>query len=76
MGAEEGLVRISTENGEKAIPQIMQYFESKGVGVESISLNRPTLDDVFMKYTKSSLQENGKLGETRSIRRSFARLGK
>jgi ABC-2 type transport system ATP-binding protein len=76
IGEEEGFVRISTENAEKSIPHIMQYYESKGIEVESISLNRPTLDDVFMKYAKSSLQEKGRLVETRSFRRSFARRGR
>lgn len=75
MGVEDGVVRISTENAEKAIPHIMQYYESKGIDVESISLNRPTLDDVFMKYAKTSLSEKGRLTETRSFRRSFARRG-
>lgn len=76
IGNEEDFVRISTQNAEKVIPHLIHYFESKDVVVESISLKKLTLDDVFMKYAKSSIQEKGMLSETLSMRRGFARRGK
>jgi len=75
IGSEDGVVRISTEDAEKAAA-IRRYYEGKGVAVESVSVNKPTLDDVFMKYAKSSIQEKGTMVETRSLRRSFARFGR
>jgi ABC-2 type transport system ATP-binding protein len=73
VSSNQGAVKILTVDGERAIPRIADYFEQNGVVVESISLNRPTLDDVFMKYTKMSLQQEGSFREARSARRSISR---
>jgi ABC-2 type transport system ATP-binding protein len=72
----EGVVKILTEDGERAIPRITDYFEGSGTVVESVSLNRPTLDDVFMKYAKMGLVQETSFREARSARRSIARHGK
>jgi len=76
VSSEQGTIKILTEDGEKAIPRLTEYFERNGAVVESISLSRPTLDDVFMKYAKASLQEEGTFRDARSVRRSFARHGR
>ncbi len=72
--SEPGVIKVLTDDGERAIPRITSHFQRKGAVVESISLSRPTLDDVFMKYTKSSIQkEEGTFSQTRSERRNIAR---
>ncbi len=76
ISSEQGAIKILTENGEAAIPRLMEYFERNGAVVESVSLSRPTLDDVFMKYAKASLQQEGTFREARSARRSIARHGR
>lgn len=76
IGYEDDFVTISTGNAEKTIPGIIQYIGSRDIIVESISVTKVTLDDVFMKYAKSSLQAKGTLGKTHSLRRSIARRGK
>jgi ABC-2 type transport system ATP-binding protein len=76
ISSEQGTVKILTEDGEAAIPRLMEYFERNGAVVESVSLSRPTLDDVFMKYAKTSLQQDGTFREARSARRSIARHGR
>jgi len=73
VSTEEGIIRILTADGEKAIPRITDYLEANGAVVESVSLNRPTLDDVFMKYAKAPLQTEGSFQEARSSRRSIVR---
>jgi hypothetical protein len=50
----------------------VDYLEKNGVAIASISLSRPTLGDVFLKYGGASL-ESGTMQEVRSVRRSFAR---
>jgi ABC-2 type transport system ATP-binding protein len=72
VGSENGATKILTENGEKAIPRVTEFLERNGQIVDSISLSRPTLDDVFMKYAKGSLQE-GTFREARAARRSIVR---
>ncbi|MGD1055384.1 MAG: ATP-binding cassette domain-containing protein [Nitrososphaerales archaeon] len=76
ISSEQGTVKILTEDGERAIPRLTGFFERSGVVVQSISLSRPTLDDVFMKYAKASLHEEGTIRDARSVRRSFARHGR
>jgi len=76
VSSEQGTVKILTLDGEKAMPRITDYLEQSGVVVESVSLSRPTLDDAFMKYAKTSLQQEGSFGEARSARRSITRHGR
>ena len=70
---DNGTMKILTIDGERAIPRITAYLERNGATVESVSLSRPTLDDVFMKYTKTALPQEGTFREARSARRSIAR---
>ncbi|HKT21579.1 MAG TPA: hypothetical protein VJR06_03005, partial [Nitrososphaerales archaeon] len=56
---------------ESAIPAIMKAYESVGAEVASISVSRPTLDDVFLKFTKSRIVEAESGKQARSTRRSF-----
>jgi len=70
---EEGSVTILTGNGEKVIPRILNVYEGAGAKVASISLSRPTLDDVFLKYTHGRIEEAQTLRESRLVRKSFRR---
>jgi ABC-2 type transport system ATP-binding protein len=70
--SEDGLIEIKTANGESEIAPIVDYLEKSGAAIASISLSRPTLGDVFLKYGGTSL-ESGTMREVRSVRRSFAR---
>ena len=72
----QGTMKILTVDGEKAIPRITDFLEASGAVVESVSLSRPTLDDVFMKYAKGSLQQEGTYKDARSARRSATRHGR
>jgi ABC-2 type transport system ATP-binding protein len=38
--------------------RFVRELESKGIEIISVSLHQPTLDDVFIKYTGSSLRDN------------------
>ena len=76
VSSEQGTMKILTVDGERAIPRITDYLEDTGATVESVSLNRPTLDDVFMKYAKAPLQQEGTFREARSARQSITRHGR
>ncbi len=41
---------VFVEDGEFALPLIIEALRSEGVSIERISATRPTLDDVFLKY--------------------------
>ncbi len=70
-----GTVDILTNSGEEAIPKIVEFFESQGSDVETISLNKPSLDDVFLKYAKVRIEEAESFSQARQTRRSFMRHG-
>jgi ABC-2 type transport system ATP-binding protein len=39
------------ENGGRALPGILSALEAEGVGVATVSVSRPSLDDVYLHYT-------------------------
>ena len=50
-------IRIRVEKGEIALPLIIESLNSKGIMVTSVSLDKPSLDEVFLKYTGRSLRD-------------------
>jgi ABC-2 type transport system ATP-binding protein len=39
------------DDGGRAVPLVLQALETHGVGVASVRVARPSLDDVYLKYT-------------------------
>jgi ABC-2 type transport system ATP-binding protein len=54
---EDGVVRLYVERGETAVPQILRLLDGAGLEAASISLHRPSLDDVFLRQTGRSLRD-------------------
>ena len=50
----EGAVTFHVEAGEAFVPRL---FAELGVGITSVTVSRPTLDDVFMRYTGSTIRD-------------------
>jgi ABC-2 type transport system ATP-binding protein len=77
--AEDGQVRLYVDNGGAALPRLIRVLDQAGVGVRSISMSEPTLDDVFLRQTGRSLRDegpaagNGQSDEARSARKELAR---
>lgn len=46
-------------NGARVIPRIFQICADAGITIDSIYLDRPTLDDVFVSYTGHELRDEG-----------------
>ena len=44
-------LRARVEHGATAVPMVLQALEAKGLAVDSVSVSRPSLDDVYMRYT-------------------------
>ena len=72
--SSNGTVELLVANGEAAIPQLVEALRTKGVEVDSVSLKKPTLDDVFMKYTGARISEGEGWKQARMTRRTFRRL--
>jgi ABC-2 type transport system ATP-binding protein len=54
---ETGLVRLYVERGELALPQLLRLLDGAGLAPTSIALNKPSLDDVFLRQTGRSLRD-------------------
>jgi ABC-2 type transport system ATP-binding protein len=68
----EGLVTFSVESGELFVPQL---FARLPVGIRSVSVSRPSLDDVFMSYTGKTIRDADASVVDRN-RRLAARFGR
>ncbi|MFC6099979.1 ATP-binding cassette domain-containing protein [Olivibacter domesticus] len=51
------IISVTTKGGITRLKEILQRFESAGLEVENVSLNRPTLDDVFLALTGHAATE-------------------
>ena len=44
-------VRTRVDHGASAVPGVLAALEAAGVPVSSITVARPSLDDVYLRYT-------------------------
>ncbi|TYK44964.1 ATP-binding cassette domain-containing protein [Actinomadura decatromicini] len=51
------VVRLTVEDGEKSLTGLIRALDGAGVELASLSLSRPTLDDVFLAVTGRSLRD-------------------
>jgi ABC-2 type transport system ATP-binding protein len=44
-------LRARADDGGRAVPQVLQALETHGMTVASVRVSRPSLDDVYLKFT-------------------------
>jgi ABC-2 type transport system ATP-binding protein len=71
-GVHENLVTFSVESGEQFVPQL---FARLPQSIRSVSVSRPSLDDVFMSYTGKTIRDAEATVGDRN-RRIAARFGR
>jgi ABC-2 type transport system ATP-binding protein len=52
-----GSVTINLQNAEKHVAEIVNLSSDNGIDIESISIHKPTLEDVFLYYTGRTIRE-------------------
>jgi ABC-2 type transport system ATP-binding protein len=55
--AEGDALRAYLDDGEHNLPALLRALEAGGLAIRSISLDRATLDDVFLRHTGRSLRD-------------------
>ena len=55
--AHDGQVHLYVEDGTRSLPEIIRHPDAQGIGIGSISLSEPSLDDVFLAKTGRSLRD-------------------
>ncbi len=68
----EGAVTFGVSNGEEFVPRLFAEF---GLPIRSVSVSRPSLDDVFMSYTGTTIRdaEATSTDHMRNVARMMAR---
>jgi ABC-2 type transport system ATP-binding protein len=69
-GMHEGAVTFSVAAGEEFVPRL---FAELSVPIGSVSVSRPSLDDVFMSYTGSTIRD-AEGGAGNEFMRNMARM--
>lgn len=57
IAVEGQTLRARADDGARAVPVVLQALEASGVGVASVTVSRPSLDDVYLRYTGRSFTE-------------------
>jgi ABC-2 type transport system ATP-binding protein len=51
------VLRARAENGASAVPAVLSALELAGVGVASVTIARPSLDDVYLRHTGRAFRQ-------------------
>lgn len=54
-----GEVRFRVPRGDTALPALLRAFDAENLTMQSMQVQRPTLDDVFLTLTGRSLRDSG-----------------
>ena len=57
VAAEARLLRARADNGARAVPAVLAALEAEGVKVASVTVSRPSLDDVYLQYAGRAFSE-------------------
>jgi ABC-2 type transport system ATP-binding protein len=71
-GVAEGAVTFGVPKGEQFVPRLFDEWDPAHPAIRSVSVSRPSLDDVFMSYTGTTIRD-AESGQT-DTRRNFARM--
>ena len=61
--AEERTVRARAEHGASAIPAVLGTLERQGLAVASVTLARPSLDDVYLRHAGRVYRDDARSGK-------------
>jgi ABC-2 type transport system ATP-binding protein len=68
-------IRVMASGGDRIIPFAMDTIRKHGIEIESVSLHKPTLEDVYIKHTGKRLRDEPE-GKKSQFKRSIASRGR
>ncbi|UCH72526.1 MAG: ATP-binding cassette domain-containing protein [Thermoplasmatales archaeon] len=71
----DSFLTLGVEKGEEKIPAIIEIAQSLDIKIKSISVRKPTLDDVFIYFTGRTMRDQETKNNTRENIRSSMREG-
>ncbi len=57
VAVEARTLRARADNGARAVPTVLAALEAEGVKVASVTVARPSLDDVYLRYAGRAFSE-------------------
>jgi len=63
----DSFVTLGVEKGEEKIPFIIEIAQSLNIRIKSISVRKPTLDDVFLHFTGRTMRDQETANTNRSV---------
>ncbi|MDD5434481.1 MAG: ATP-binding cassette domain-containing protein, partial [Nitrospira sp.] len=72
---EDEHVRVYVNNGSEAITGLIKLLTQHNIEVTSLSISRPTLDDVYLKYSGASFKEGEGGGDSNPWWAQWAKKG-
>jgi ABC-2 type transport system ATP-binding protein len=55
---DDSVLRLVVDEGEAALPDVLRLLDGAGVGIRTVALARPSLDEVFLNATGRSLRDS------------------
>ena len=57
VAVEQRTLRARADHGASAVPAVLAALESRGIRVASVTVARPSLDDVYLRHAGRTLAE-------------------
>jgi ABC-2 type transport system ATP-binding protein len=64
VSADGQLLRSRVANGARAVPTILAALDGRGIAVQSVTMHRPSLEDVYLHYTGRDFRAEDEAGGT------------
>ena len=72
--ATDSTVRLHLSDAEKKVPMIVELASASQIELKSVSIHKPTLNDVFLHYTGKEIRSEEAENELRSTMRALNRM--
>jgi ABC-2 type transport system ATP-binding protein len=67
----DAFITLGVEKGEEKIPVIIEIAQKLKIKIKSISVRKPTLDDVFLHFTGRNIREQDTANSNKSMHPGF-----
>ena len=70
----DNTMRLTVPDAEKLIPRLIEIASHSGVQVKSVSIHKPTLNDVFLYYTGREIRDEEAESDIKTQMRSWSKM--
>jgi len=72
--AVDSTIRLQLSDAEKKVPMIVELASANHIELKSVSIHKPTLNDVFLYYTGKEIRSEEAENKLRSTMRAIGRM--